>query len=196
MWQWRQKKIYPTVLLSVPLVLKWSVLNSSHTKYCRLAGTQTVLGQGCVISSVCDTIEWMTPQEGGTPECKQHSRWIWPLLTQIGWTPYDRRGQQPWNIIAAAHRLSFCFPNEKPLSQQADLLHCCTSLRKEKRKYNDIIERRGSDLDLRPLCSRGTQNTISNINCGRLAECKHYSAAGCDIWANHLWVLDKISQMW
>lgn len=51
----------------------------------------------------------------------------------------------------------------------------------------------------RPSCSRGTQNTISadsNINCRRHAECKHYSTAGCDIWANHLWVLDKISQMW
>lgn len=59
------RKINPTALLSISLILKWSVHNSSHTKFCRLAGMQTVLGQGCVISSVCDTIQWMTPEEGG-----------------------------------------------------------------------------------------------------------------------------------
>lgn len=80
----------------------------------------------------------------GTLECKQHSRWAWPLPTQIAWTPYDRRGQQPWNIIAAAHRLSFYRPNEKPLLQQAVLSHFCTQTALA--KYNASTERRVNDL--------------------------------------------------
>lgn len=86
----------------VCLILKWSVQHSSHTEYCRLAGTQTVLGRGRVISSVCDTIHGWCLTKEGVPECKQHSRWAWPLVTRIGWTPCDRRGQQHWNIIATA----------------------------------------------------------------------------------------------
>lgn len=54
-----------------------------------------------------------SPRKEGTPECKQHSRRTWPLLTRIGWTPHDRGGQRPWNIIAAAHRVSFSTPSEK-----------------------------------------------------------------------------------
>lgn len=46
------RKINLTALLSVPLVLKWSVEHSSHAGCCRLAGMQTVLGLGCAISSV------------------------------------------------------------------------------------------------------------------------------------------------
>lgn len=68
-------KINPTALLSVFLRLKWSVRHSSHAKYRRLAGMQTVLGQGCVISSVCVTpFRGGSPRKEGTPECKQHSR--------------------------------------------------------------------------------------------------------------------------
>lgn len=48
-------------------LLKWSVQHSSHAKCCRLAGMQTVLGQDCVISSVCDALHWMTPEEGWYP---------------------------------------------------------------------------------------------------------------------------------
>lgn len=61
------RKINPTALLSVSFVLKWSVQHSPHAKYRRLAGMQTVLGQGCVISSVCDTIQWRTLREEGYP---------------------------------------------------------------------------------------------------------------------------------
>lgn len=99
------------LLFCPSLIVKSSVLNSSHTKSCRLAAMQTVLK--AVWFPVCVTLftGWRLRNEG-TPECKHHSRWIWPLLTQIGWTLFDRRGQQPWNIIAEAHRLSFYFPKK------------------------------------------------------------------------------------
>lgn len=51
-----------------------------------LAGMQTVLGRGCVMSSVCDTVRRRTPGDGGNspkpPERKQHSRRTRPLPTQ------------------------------------------------------------------------------------------------------------------
>lgn len=57
------RAINPTAISSVSLILKWSIKHSLHANDCRLAGMQTVLIQGPVISSVCDTVRQMTPEE-------------------------------------------------------------------------------------------------------------------------------------
>lgn len=58
----------------------------------------------------------------------------------------------------------------------------------KERKYNDSIERQGSDCDMRRRCSRGAQNAISAVshkNCRRLM-LKHSNTTKCEIWINQL----------
>lgn len=154
---------------------------------------------------------YVTPFSGGrsgkegTPECKQHSRWAWPLLTQIGWTPYDCRGQQPWNIIAAAHRLSFYFPNEKPLSQQAVLSHCCKRIQalycKKRAKKNTMTVLRDEGVTLKwehYALLEEHKKLLLRFQIKNVADdSKNYDKVRCGIWINQSWVSGKRkSKMW
>lgn len=79
------RKISITALLSISLSFKWGT-HSSHAPSCGLTGMQIVVGTRRRDSSVCDCIQQRGTGKKGTPERKQHSRWDWPLLSQIGWT--------------------------------------------------------------------------------------------------------------
>lgn len=118
------RKINITALLSISLSFKWQT-HSSHAPCCRLTGMWTVWEEACVIPVCVTVFSRGASGKKGTPERKQRSRWDWPLLSQIGWTPFWPQGTKRLEkIIAAAHRISFCCPNEKPLCQQAARPQC------------------------------------------------------------------------
>lgn len=117
-------KINPTALLSVSFGFRWRA-HSSHAPCCRLAGMQIVVGRRLWFPVFGNVFSRGASGKKGAPERKRRSRWAWPLLSQIGRTPSDRRGRAAREAMAAAHRLSFCRPNEKPLCQQAAPPHCC-----------------------------------------------------------------------
>lgn len=88
------RKINITALLSISLSFKWRT-HSSHAPCCRLTGMQIVVGSRLRDSSVCVCVTVFSrgaSGKKGTPERKQRSRWDWPLLSQIGWTPFWPQG--------------------------------------------------------------------------------------------------------
>lgn len=105
-----------TALLFVSHSSRRSVQNSSHAECCRLAGIQTILRQGSVISSVCDTIERIEV----IPEYKQLSRRTWPLLLRTDRTSFDR-GIETLLLLQTDQHLHFpknsCLPTNCSVSQ-------------------------------------------------------------------------------
>lgn len=136
----------------------------------------------------------------GTPECKQHSRWTWPLLTQIGWTPLWPQGTTALKCYCCSTQTIILLSQWKA-SFPEELLRltanrCEDFIAKRKKKNdNDSIERQGRNYDMRPSRSRRTQKAISavsNKNCRD--ECKHYNTIRCECWINQLWVSDEKKQ--
>lgn len=125
------RKINLTALLSVPLSFKWRT-HSSHAPCWRLPGMLIVVGTGLRdVVPVCDCVQQRSLREKkGTPATytalQMGLTFCYPKLAEPLLTAGDKRlEKKKKKMIAAAHRLPFCRPNEKPRCQQAAPSHCC-----------------------------------------------------------------------